>query len=249
MKQLVFLTVALFGFLAVANGQIEEKMEKENVVKGSIFKDGKEIEGYIKKQGIVFGIKDNTVFPAPWHFQSDLKFIPKDVFENTPKLKGNMYKKYGPKDISGYRYEDMEFEAVKYSDMSAVGLSMIPKLIFLRRIVNDKISIFYHYGSPGGVIFGDEEAEVYRENGIPNIVYRKGKDGKVKLVETINMNKDWEDCPYVKEKQENGEYDTEILPDKAGKLGGLLNKAQQAQDEVRVQKRLEAIADYNQHCN
>jgi hypothetical protein len=49
--------------------------------------------------------------------------------------------KYGPKDISGYRYEDMEFESAKYADMSAVGFNMIPKWMFLRRIINDKVFV------------------------------------------------------------------------------------------------------------
>jgi hypothetical protein len=209
MKQLVFLTVLLSLFITV-NAQIEEKMKAERVVKGAIFQDGQEIEGYIKSLGQVYSHNTQQYYPAPWEFQGNINFIPKDVFENTVKISGKLYKKYGPKDISGYRYEDLEFESVKYADMSAVGMNMIPKKMFLRRITNDKVSVFYHYDTPSSVVVGGTFEEAYAECAQERVVYRKGIDGKVKLItgiKGINTNdKDFADCPYVAEKKANGGY-------------------------------------------
>lgn len=227
MKKLVFAAVLLGSFTTV-NGQVEDKMKKEGVVKGSIFKDGQEIEGYIKVKGQVYGSTTKEYYPAPWEFQDDIKFIPKDVFENTEKIKSKLYQKYGPKTIGGYRYENMEFESVKYADVSTVGLNMIAKWMFLRRIVDDKIAIFYHYDNPPSVVSGETFEQYYLECAKEKVVYRKGKEGKLKLVDAINginMSKDWEDCPFVKEKQANGEYS-----------GG------------RLEVRLQAIDDYNKNC-
>ena len=227
MKKVLVTTVVLFGLFSMAMGQIEEKMTGEGVVKGSIFKDGKEIEGYIKAMGKVYG-SDHQAYPAPWHFQGDIKFIPKDEFENTPKITGKMYKKYGPKDIGGYRYEDMYFEAVKYADMSAVGLNMIPKWMFLRKIISGKISVFYHYSSPPTVTVGESFESYYEECTREKIVCRKGEDGKMKLmgsINSLNIEKDFEDCPYVTEKITNKEYSGTLL-----------------------ERHLKAIEDYNQYC-
>jgi hypothetical protein len=227
MKTLVFATVLLFGICSMTNAQIEEKMKAENVVKGAIFKNGEEIEGYIKAIGKVYESDINEEYPAPWEFQGDIRFIPKDVFENTEKIKGKLYQKYGPKDISGYRYEDLFYESVKYADMSAVGLNMLSKKMFLLRIVDDKISIFYHYQTPPSVVSRTRYIDCAKEH----IIYRKGADGKLKLLEApsslggLNMDKDWEDCPYVKEKQANGGY-----------------------SGSHIEVRLEAIADYNKNC-
>ena len=230
MRKLIVITMVLFGFVATANGQIEEKMQKEGVVQGAIYKDGQEIEGYIKKKGTVSGVTNSNTYAAPWDFQSDIRFIPKDVFEETSKLQAKMYKKYGPKDIEGYRYEDMEFESVKYADMRAVGMNMIPKLMFLRRITNNKISIFYYYQSPGSVVAGGSMEQEYQNCAKELVVFRKGKEGKVKMVAeglyAINIEKELGDCPYVKEKHERGEYKGRNL-----------------------ESRLEAIYDYNRHCN
>ena len=229
MKKLVFLAAVLFGFFTTINGQIEEKMEKESVVRGAIFRNGQEIEGYIKKKGIVREHTTNEEFPAPWDFQKDIRFIPKDVFENTQKLKNNMFKKYGAKNISGYRYEDMIFESVKYADMTAVGVNMIAKWMFLHSVINDKVSIFYHYNSPPSVFIGSLVQE-YLNCAKENVVYRKGKDGKVKLVAEglfgFNIEKELGDCPYVKEKNANDGYKGD-----------------------RLSSRLEAINDYNQNCD
>jgi hypothetical protein len=95
MKLKLFSLSVFLGVFLCANAQIdvEKRVQKEHVVKGVIYKGGKEIEGYIKKisekrtnEGITNGALDN--------FQSNIQFMPKDQFEQTEKLKANMYIKY-----------------------------------------------------------------------------------------------------------------------------------------------------------
>jgi hypothetical protein len=230
MKKVLFIIVLLFGFFCIAQGQIEEKMEKEGVVRGAILdKNGEEIEGYIKIKGKVYGMDTKQYYPAPWEYQDNIKFIHKDVFENTPEIKSKLYKKYGAKDIRAYQYEDMYFEAIKYADLSAVGLNMIPQWTFLRRIIDGKISVFYHYNNPPSVVVGETFESHYIECAKEHVVCRKNKEGKLKLIDGIaglRINKDWEDCPFVKEKYDNKEY-----------LGSMLEIC------------LAAIKDYNENCN
>jgi hypothetical protein len=230
MKKVLLTTVVLFGICSMAHGQIEEKIQKEGVVQGAIFtKNGEEIAGYIKAKKDVYGMDKKQYYPAPWTYQDDIQFIPKDVFENTIEIKRKMYKKYGPKDISGYRYEELYFEAVKYADMSAVGLNMFPKWTFLRKIIDGKISVFYHYDNPPTVLVGETFEPYYIKCAKEQVVYRKGKDGKLKLIEGIaglKISKDWEDCPLVKEK-----YDGDVY------------------SGSRVEQCLQAIQDYNENCN
>jgi hypothetical protein len=230
MKKVLFTTALLFGLFIVLHGQIEEKMQKEGVVPGAIFnKNGEEIAGYIKAKKDVYGMHTKLYYPAPWEYQDDIHFIPKDVFENTPEIKKKLYKKYGPKDISGYRYEELYFEAVKYADMSSVGLNMFAKWMFLRKVMVGKMEVFYHYENPPAVTVNEPIDNYYVEYAKEHVVYRKGKDGKLKLVDGVagvNIHKDWEDCPFVKEKYDQKEY-----------------------SGTKLEICLQAIQDYNENCN
>jgi len=76
MKKLL-LSIVLICFSILSFSQIEEKMKKEGVVEGTILKDGGTIEGFIKKRGKAWA--NDKTFPAPWEFQSEIRFIPKDV--------------------------------------------------------------------------------------------------------------------------------------------------------------------------
>jgi hypothetical protein len=230
MKKVLFTTVVLFGICSMAHGQIEEKIQKEHVVQGAIVnKNGEEIAGYIKIKEPVYGEVTKKPYPAPWSYQDNIRFISKDVFENTPEIKSKQYKKYSAKDISGYWYEGAYFEAVKYADMSAVGLNMFPKWMFLRRIVDGKISVFYHYDDPPTVLQGETFESYYDKCAEGHAVYRKGRDGKLKLIEGVaglKISKDWEDCPPVKEKFDGDVY-----------------------SGSRLERCLQAIKDYNENCN
>ncbi|MDR0559776.1 MAG: hypothetical protein LBG92_06370 [Prevotellaceae bacterium] len=219
--------VFLFGVYGTVNCQIEDKMKNEGVVKGFIIKDGVETEGYIKAKGIIYSREQ--YYSAPWQFQDDIRFIPKDVFENTPKIKSKLYKKYAPKDIDAYRYEDMLFESVKYADMSSVNINMFSQRMFMRRIIDGKISVFYHYVSPPVVLVGEPIEPYYVSCAKEQVVYRKDKDGKLKLMDTvsgINLDKELDNCQYIREKRENGGYSGN-----------------------QMEIRLSVIEDYNKNCD
>ena len=115
-KLILFLALTLVS--TGAHSQLSEKIKKEKVVVGLIIKDGKEIQGYIKSTGTAY--TRGKFFPAPWQFQSDIKFISKDVFEQTEKIKNKLFENYGPKEIDGYRYDTLVYESVKYSDLSEI---------------------------------------------------------------------------------------------------------------------------------
>lgn len=78
-----------------------------------------------------------------------------------------------------------------------------------------------------------------------NLVYRKGTEGKLSLVNSLNIKKELADCPLVVEKHEKGQYSlTNDGKKESSKAGKLLNNAV-FRDEVR----LAAIEDYNNNCN
>ena len=248
MKTLLF--CLLFGLSAAAFCQLEEKIKKEGVVEGAILIEGKEVPGYIRKTGTTVGLapEDKTVYPAPWQFQSSIQFILKEVFENTEKIRNKLYRRYDAKDCEGYRYDTMLFESVKYSDMSAVGMNMIPKKMFMRKISSDKISLFFYFDSPPAILSGNYE-RVYEECAEPALVYRVRKDGKLKRVNDLNIEKELQDCPMVAEKQSKGEYKALDTQGKKIPLGKFLGSKLINNTTFRTDVRLLAIDDYNKNCN
>ena len=226
---LVCLSVSIFA----QSKSLEQKIKDEDVQECVLYKGGEEIQGYIKKM-VVYDYE--TIFPAPWLYQKQIRFIPKDIFEKTEKIKGKMYVSYEPKDCDGYKCDSKEYVSVKYSDMSAVGMSMIPKKIFMQKVLDGKVSIFYHYQEPPVVMTGSA-APYYIECGKEEIVYQIGENGKLKLLNNLNIDKEMADCPYVIDKWSKGEYNKV-----AGKkvLSVILND--------NLNKKVEAILDYNSNC-
>ncbi len=242
MKRLIICSLLVLSISTLAFSQIEEKMKEEGVVVGTIFKNGGEIEGYIKKTGLAY--EDNEWYPAPWQFQDGIKFIPKDVFENNEKIKGKFYEKYDAKDCDGFKYDTLIYESVKYADMSAVGMNMLPKRMFMRKVLDDKISIFHYFDTPPSVVVGsDKFAPFYIECAKVNLVYRVGKDGKLKLVNNLNIEKELSDCPMVVEKQSRGEYKELGEEGESSGLNKLVNNSL-----FREEVRMMAIEDYNKNC-
>jgi hypothetical protein len=236
----VFITLTFSPFTAYS--QLTEKIEKEKVVPGYIIKNGKEIRGYIKETGTAY--TRGKFFPAPWQFQSDIKFIPRDVFETTEKITNKLFEKYGPKEIEGYKYESMVYESVNYTPFSDIGLSDIPRMIFLRKINNEKITLYHLFDSPPNVVSGPEGFEpVYLECAVPSLVYLKEKGGNVKKVIFLNIEKELADCPFVTEKQKKGEYKVMGKEEEASGLNKLINNTM-----YREKVRLMAIEDYNKNC-
>ncbi|MTI26186.1 hypothetical protein [Fulvivirga kasyanovii] len=219
---------------------VEEKIENENVVLGEIIKDGKSTIGYIK---MMYAYDDGSVYPAPWQYQSDIRFIPKEDFEKAEKIKNKMYEKYDAKDIDGYKYDTLVYESVKYADMSAVGTGMIAKKMFMQKILDDKISLYYHYDSPPAVVSGETFASYYIECAKPHLVYQVGDEGKLKLVNDMNVEKELADCPDVVTKYKNGEYEALKSNGEASGANKLLNKVL-----FREGVRKMVIEDYNKSC-
>lgn len=217
-----------------------EKMKKERVVVGNITKNGKKTEGYIK---IKYGVSENgKEYPAAWNYQSSIKFIPKDDFNKLEKIKNKHFKKYQPKDIDGYSYDTLVYETVKYSDMSAVGMGMIPKKMFMRKVADGSISLFHFFSSPPAIVSGPEGfAPHYEACSTPQIVYRKGTDGKLKRVNDMNIKKELVECTIVQDKHSQGIYN-----DGDGEKSGLAKLANNTL--LREQTRLLAIRDFNEHC-
>src|SRR5687768_7584748 len=84
----LILTLNLFA-------QVEEKVKNQNVVPGTITRDGNKVEGYIIKMGmesIPFSVS-NTKYSAPWAFQKEIRFMEKSKFESMPKIKYKDYEK------------------------------------------------------------------------------------------------------------------------------------------------------------
>lgn len=242
MKKIIGLFFMLIIFSSHVFSQFEEKIKKENVVIGSITKDGKEIIGYIKAiRTVVY--ENNAEFSSPWNFQNDIDFIPKEVFETTAKIKNKLFESYGPKDIDGYKYEDNIYVSLKYQDLSAVGTGMFPKMVFMRQISAGKISTFYNYDFPPSIVTGSFAPEYTRCNK-PHLIYKKGKDGKAKLVNDLNIEKELADCPYVIEKHKKGEYKAIGGEGESSGFNKLVNNTL-----YKEQVRVNAIEDYNLHCN
>ncbi len=243
MKRLLSIFLAA-NFAILAFGQIEEKMQKEGVVTGVIIKKGVEIPGYIRKEAKIS--QNGRIYGTPWSYQGGIKFIPKEVFETTEKIKNKNYESYSPKDLEGFRYDNdsLVYETVKYSDASSLGVGTIPKLIFMRKLADGKISLYAHFSEPPKVMVGTPEdfEQEYINCNTPHFVYRKGADGKLKLVSLMNIEKELADCPYVVEKHANGEYN--IVGKKNTKFNRFLNSS----DDLREDIRLTVIEDYNNNC-
>lgn len=243
MRKLFAVALALLVSSA-AFSQLDEKIRQEGVVPATIIIKGKETEGYMKRMGTRYW--DDIYYSTPWEFQGKVRFISKRDFDKKDKIKNKDYSKYTAKDISGYRYngDSLVYLSVKYADNSAVGTGMIPKTKFMRRISDNKISIFHHFQTPPSVGEVSALKEIYLENKNPDVVYKKGKKGKLRLVNALNVGKELEDCPTVVEKYKNGEYKVAGSEEKQSKAAKLLNKTV-FRDGVRMM----VIEDYNNTCN
>ncbi len=242
MRKLMTLMLSMI-VVFMAHGQNEEKMSREGVVPGTIIKKGKETKGYIKIMGYTY--LDDQNYAAPWQFQGKIRFIEKKTFETKEKIKNKDYDKLDAKDIDGYLYngDSLVYESVKYADMSAVGTGMIPKTKFMRKLVDEKISIYHHFQTPPPVGEVSGLKEIYEENKTPEAVYKIGEKGKLKLVNSLNVEKELSDCPTVVEKYKNNEYKAVGDEESKSKMNKFLNKTI-FRDAVRIL----VIDDYNNTC-
>lgn len=245
-KKVVCLFSALCFFSLSVFSQNEKKMQDEGVTVGSIVKDGKEVQGYIKVMGTTSMVGSGVEYAAPWQFESSISFIPKEVFDNNEKIKNKYYEKYSAKDIDGYFYgtDRKYYESVKFADMSQMGLSMIAKKMFMNKVKEGKITLYAYYENPPLIMDGSVVDQTYKECAKPKMVYKKGADGKLKLVADMSVEKELADCPLVTEKQKNGEYKVIGKDGKSSTFNKVLNFAI-GKEEIRLM----AIEDYNTKCN
>jgi len=214
---LVFATILCFN----AYSQLEEKMKKYDVIEGSVTKDGKTIQGYIKKI-------DN-----PWRYQLEIKFIEKNKFEKTEKIRNKHFTKYKPRRCDGYTYGGtLKYVSAKYADIakSELSLSMLPKWVFIQKIMDGRISFYYYFSIPKNI--EDIKAE-------PFLLCKKEGNKTAKLVLTLSVKKMMKDCSKVAEKfaQDNYKAEEYSYGEKFGK------------DLVEREKtRVMAIMDYNKTC-
>jgi len=220
-------------------GQDTQRMENENVVPGSVTVDNVEIQGYIKKVNSYQSPTANKLLPRPWELQSSIKFISKDAFDNSTKINNKDFKKYDAKNCQGFKYvsasENYVYEAVKFDPET--GLGIMPRSMFLRLITPKKIAL-YHYFSSDADFYGNMN---YAENEKPNIVYRVGKEGKLKYVSNMIISKELKDCPIVIERYGKGNQED-------AQKKGLLNSLVKISNEYRLSKIMRAIEDYNDNC-
>ncbi len=253
--KLKLLSVSIFwGMFLCANAQIdlEKRIKKEDVVKGIIYKDGKETEGYIKRIAEK-RTRTGKTYKAYDNFQYEIRFMPKDQFEKTEKLKGNMYEKYKPTEIQGYKYFSPSgdvyiYESVKYSDLANLSARMAPKETFLRVESKGNMEVYTYYIPVPSVMAGSEEyfKKCYEDAETPQRVFRKaGNTESPKMAELLNVEKDLADCPKVVEKYKNGEYNTIGKKGTESKFMKFVNKVS-ANDEIKFG----ALMDYNSGiCN
>lgn len=254
MKKILFSLMFLLCVTTISFAQLANKIRAENVVEGTVFIDGDTIDGYFKRTGEAWVddysrevydshgnlTSDSKKVVAPWQFQSKMHFIPKDLFEKHVKIKRKYFEKCSAKNCDGFRYDTLIYESVKYADMSAVGMNMIPKRMFLRRVKDGNISLFLHFDTPPPVMKTKEVEKYYKECAIPHIVYRKGKRGKLKMVGALNIEKELADCEYVSEKYKKGEYGK---AEAGSGFKKLLNNALRGD-----RAKFKAIQDYNANC-
>lgn len=217
-------SIAILIVLALSFTSLYAQRElKDNQYKGKIImKNGKEKIGIIE-------LKGNEI-QSPWSKQEDVKFISEENFKKE-KIKRKDKEKFSPKDIQGFYAADRYFESAKYSDMSAVGASMIPKWYFMEKLVDGKIDIYRFYRSPGkvGIAVGEEEiAEMERfeeECRTQPDMLIKIDDDKIKNVLNVDIYDYIAECETVVAKYKNGDYGIKPLDndDKKG-VGKFVSK-------------------------
>jgi hypothetical protein len=241
MKQNHFVSITLLFCLSVgAFAQDRQKMEIENVVPGVVIVNNIEIQGYIKKVNSYQSPTTNKLLPCPWELQSNIKFITKDVFDNSQKLSNKDYTKYDPKNCQGFKYtsdsETYIYESVKFD--ATTGMGIMPRPMFLRVITSKKIALFHYFTSEVRISTGDVNLD---ESEKPQSVYRVGKEGKLKFVLNMSITKELNDCPIVIERYGKGNQED-------SQKKGLINSLVKISDDYRVNRALRAIEDYNDNC-
>lgn len=188
-------------------------------------------------------------------FQTKVYFLPTEEFEALKKLKKKKFKKYGPKKIKGYGFDDFKLLSVKYADTSAASFAMFGKKYFLHSIEEGKINVFRYYQFDEGEANNKQTAELDSDDpeekkkatlGYFYQILVQKDGGKLKNNETVNMKKLVGDCKFVYDKYLAGGYG--FIPKNDGKKGGLKKLMSKVRDKKGLLEALPKIAEeYNAH--
>ena len=232
MKRLSLMSITLL-FCFVLHGQNE--LQKGQFKGYIITKKG-------KQEGIIW-VNGGT--SAPWGHQKKAYFITEDGFNKMKKNKRKYFEDFKPKDILGYGYDGNDFVAVKYADLSAVGPDMLPKMYFLKSLVQGKICVYRYYRTPSTVVSGDDINKTDEEWAEDNeLVIKKGKE-KARNAERVEMVKLLDDCQAVKDKYMDGGYG--FTPKNDGSKTGMKKIFAKMGDRSEIDEAIIKIAtEYNQ---
>jgi hypothetical protein len=226
----------------IAAEVLTARIQDQDVVSGQILKEGKKIDGYIRRLGTTYDAYLKSQVIAPWEFQNKIEFIEKNRFETLQKVRNKDYETYDAKDIEEYTYDTLVFKSVKFADATAVGTNMIPRKMFLRQIKQDKISVFHFHEEPPIVGETSEMSNAYKQGAFPHPVYQKGPGGKPRMMAAMNIDKEMQDCPVVIERYNSGKYN-EVGKENDKNDNKFLNKTLFHAEVVQ-----KAINDYNLNC-
>jgi len=226
----------VFVFIIFAGTILGQPELKPGQHKGYILtKDGKQ-EGIIWLEGSL---------TRPWQLQKKISFITEDGFAKLEKNKAKYFTDYKAKEILGYGFDDIVFEAVKFADLSAVGPDMLAKMYFMRVLVSGKLSVYKYYRTPPTVLSGSDVNKTDEEWAEDNELVIKKGDEKSKTAESVEMVELIEDCPAVKEKYLSGGYGFE--PSNDGSKSGLKKVFAKMGDRAKIEESIISIAqEYNQ---
>jgi hypothetical protein len=207
-----------------------------------VLPDGTERTGVIRTYGSDL---------APWHFQSEVRFMDSTTWMGLTKVKRKDFTAYEPKDLKGYRLHDlhMAYLAKPYADLTSVSLKMIKKQYFMRAISVGRLNLFHYFDAPPSMYVGSEEEyeRLREESAVNNYVLLEKEAGKLKNITDVDLRKLIGDCPAVLKKYEEGHYGPSPL-DKGEKRGLGKFVARVVDSNIMKAYATPLIEDYNDTC-
>ncbi len=232
MKKIGFLAVIML-LAALVHGQYEFKSSQ---YKGYILTEEGKQEGIIWLSG--GGVE------TPWSLQKKVSFITEEDFGKIKKNKVKYFESYKSKQLLGYGFDDVQYESVKFADLSAVGPDMLSKMYFLKVLVQGNLSLYKYYHTPPSAVSGDEVNRTNAEWALDNDIVIKKGESKSKDIDRVDVDELLDDCPTVKDKYLNGEYG--FTPKNDGEKKGLGKIWAKMNDRADIEKALILIAtEYN----
>lgn len=228
MKRFSLLATLLLCFTVSFAQDLAKKMKDNEVVKGTVFVDGKSIEGYIKAvKSFVIDNEMNALYI--WKLQYKIEFIEKSVFENTEKIKGKLFTKYTSKNCSGFIYEDeklgaITFEATKYHDASALGFPANDFLQVLKKYGDITFYAWYEAPATTTLMLGASDGPALTPEDaylVPQVFVKREGSSMAHYAGNFKVEKEFADQKELLEKYNNEEFDSERTIEMNDALFGL----------------------------